>query len=140
MPVRITGYENQNIERSDLGGRSIVRDCRHLLCFRERMGRIVDDRFPGHVPFGLLFLETASHMSDRKKPGVAFWATVALVVVLAYPASYGPAEWIFARGLLPRSISPALGWIYFPMLRLRVDGPKAVREAINWYYGAGMPG
>jgi hypothetical protein len=23
-------------------------------------------------------------MTDRKKPGVAFWATVALVVVLAY--------------------------------------------------------
>jgi hypothetical protein len=35
-------------------------------------------------------------MTDRKKPGVAFWATVALVVVLvAYPLSFGPACWIW---------------------------------------------
>jgi len=30
-------------------------------------------------------------MIDRKKPGVAFWAAVALVVVLLYAASFGPA-------------------------------------------------
>ena len=31
-------------------------------------------------------------MTDRKKPGVAFWATVVVVVVLvAYPLSFGPA-------------------------------------------------
>jgi hypothetical protein len=30
--------------------------------------------------------------SDRKKPGVAFWATVVLVAVLVgYPLSFGPA-------------------------------------------------
>jgi hypothetical protein len=32
-------------------------------------------------------------MKDRKKPGVAFWATVVVVVVLAYVASFGPANW-----------------------------------------------
>jgi hypothetical protein len=37
-------------------------------------------------------------MTDRKKPGVAFWATVALAVVLAgYPLSFGPACWISSR-------------------------------------------
>ena len=36
--------------------------------------------------------------SDRKKPGVAFWATVALVVVLVgYPLSFGPACWWLAK-------------------------------------------
>src|SRR5579872_2737976 len=30
---------------------------------------------------------------SRKKPGVAFWATVVLVVALAYPVSFGPACW-----------------------------------------------
>ena len=31
-------------------------------------------------------------MADRKKPGVAFWATVVVVVALiAYPLSMGPA-------------------------------------------------
>jgi hypothetical protein len=29
-------------------------------------------------------------MTDRKKPGVAFWATVGLVVRLAYPLALGP--------------------------------------------------
>jgi hypothetical protein len=34
---------------------------------------------------------------DRKQPGVAFWATVALVVVLVgYPLSFGPACWWFS--------------------------------------------
>ena len=34
-------------------------------------------------------------MTDHKKPGVAFWATVALVAVLVgYPLSFGPACWI----------------------------------------------
>jgi hypothetical protein len=36
-----------------------------------------------------------SLMTSRKKPGLAFWATVALVVVLvAYPLSFGPACWV----------------------------------------------
>ena len=30
-------------------------------------------------------------MTDRKKPDVGFWATVALVAVLLYVASFGPA-------------------------------------------------
>jgi hypothetical protein len=35
-------------------------------------------------------------VTDRKKPGVAFWATVAVVVVLiGYPLSFGP--WIMAQ-------------------------------------------
>jgi hypothetical protein len=41
-------------------------------------------------------------MTDRKKPGVAFWATVGLVVVLVgYPLSFGPAYWLVDRRLLP---------------------------------------
>jgi hypothetical protein len=37
-------------------------------------------------------------MTSRKKPGLAFWATVVVVVVLvAYPLSFGPACWITSR-------------------------------------------
>jgi hypothetical protein len=36
-------------------------------------------------------------MTDRKKPGVAFSATVGLVVLLAYPVSFGPACWITSQ-------------------------------------------
>jgi hypothetical protein len=35
--------------------------------------------------------------SDRKKPDVAFWVTVVVVVVLALPISFGPACWITSR-------------------------------------------
>jgi hypothetical protein len=33
-------------------------------------------------------------MTSRKKPGVAFWATVVAVVVLAYYLSLGPVFWL----------------------------------------------
>jgi hypothetical protein len=53
---------------------------------------------------------------DRKKPGIAFWATVALVVVLAgYPLSYGPAIWLANRGELPDWAFYALPYIYLPL-------------------------
>jgi hypothetical protein len=37
-------------------------------------------------------------MTSRKKPGMAFWATVVVVAALAaYPLSFGPACWISSR-------------------------------------------
>jgi hypothetical protein len=68
--------------------------------------------------------------TDRKKPGVAFWATVALVVVLVvYPLSFGPACWLDSRTLLPAWSVRFLRSFYSPML----DGPKSVRDALMWY-------
>jgi hypothetical protein len=75
--------------------------------------------------------------ADRKKAGVAFWATVMLLAALVYPLSYGPAEWCFDRGWLPRSFAPALIRFYRPMIRLRFHGPTPIREAIEWYYRVG---
>jgi hypothetical protein len=41
-------------------------------------------------------------MTDRKKPGVAFWATVMIAVVLfAYPLSIGPIWRLQSKGALP---------------------------------------
>jgi hypothetical protein len=70
-------------------------------------------------------------MTDRKKPGVAFWATVALVaVLLAYPLSFGPACWLCERGLL----SQRAAWIIFrPWTWLCVNGPEPVRTAVRRY-------
>jgi hypothetical protein len=39
-------------------------------------------------------------MTSHKKPGVAFWATVVVVVVLLYVASFGPACWLNERGFV----------------------------------------
>jgi len=41
-------------------------------------------------------------MKDRKKPGVAFWATVGLVAIpVLYVLSAGPACWLATRDLEP---------------------------------------
>ena len=74
-------------------------------------------------------------MTSRKKPGVAFWATVALVVVLVgYPLSIGPAAYMAYRGWL------AEGWrfrayqsIYAPLIWLFEHGPAPIHDTIEWY-------
>ena len=67
--------------------------------------------------------------SDRKKPGVAFWASVVLVAVLAYPLSIGPACWIASRPFE----SPGKGRIptfYWPMVTY---------VPVAWYIKACVP-
>jgi hypothetical protein len=66
-------------------------------------------------------------MTDRKKSGVAFWATVVVVVLVAYPLSLGPACWISSR----------LGWgatmvslIYEPLV---FDSPAFARPVAHAY-------
>jgi hypothetical protein len=52
-------------------------------------------------------------MTDRKKPGVAFWAAVVLVVVLVgYPLSFGPACWLADRQCIPDTVAVR---IYSPL-------------------------
>jgi hypothetical protein len=86
---------------------------------------------------------------DRKKPGVAFWATVVLVMLLvAYPLSFGPACWIanrtdlFDDDDLPAIYRP-IGWlcyhslvtekVMFAYARLGMTGAKSVN--IPWKKG-----
>ncbi len=49
-------------------------------------------------------------MTDPKKPGVAFWATVGLVVVLLYVLSFG----LYIRIGSPQWLDPILSWFYSP--------------------------
>jgi hypothetical protein len=50
---------------------------------------------------------------DRKKPGVAFWATVVVVVVL-YPISAG--SWMYANGRWPGSSAVHVTrWVMLPI-------------------------
>src|SRR5262245_39298602 len=63
-------------------------------------------------------------MDSRKKPGVAFWATVVVVVVLvvliAYPLAYGP--WIGYSDKLPKPIQLALNSAFEPIRALHRNG------------------
>ena len=75
-------------------------------------------------------------MTDRKKPGVAFWATVALVAVLLYVASFGPACWLRDQGRIPK-LATAL--FYRPLIRAMFDGPRPVRRMLRKYAEWGAP-
>ena len=86
-------------------------------------------------------------MTDRKKPGVAFWATVTIVVVAIYIASFGPACWWFASRD-PASIligdphrSPRYApRVYWPIGWLAENGPLPIGDAIFWYADTGSEG
>jgi hypothetical protein len=80
---------------------------------------------------------------DRKKPGVAFWATVVVVGLALYVLSIGPAAWI-----VEDSKPGDCGWgiyhaAYYPLLQIRdldeedlgeeVDGRGPFSRAIDLY-------
>ena len=71
----------------------------------------------------------------RKKPGVAFWATVVVVLLLAYPVSFGPATWLYDNGGIPASAEGALEDFYEPVIWARDDdaSPRWLRRSVNWY-------
>jgi hypothetical protein len=74
--------------------------------------------------------------SDRKKPGVVFWATVVVVVALvAYPLSIGPAIWLTARGYLRTS---AVQSFYMPVL-LSVEQAEPLENVVTWWGSLGVP-
>jgi hypothetical protein len=73
--------------------------------------------------------------SDRKKPGVAFWATVVLVVVLVgYPLSFGPAAWLAIR---TGNLKLVQGWFWAPLETVVVHGPDQLvtryNEFVFWW-------
>jgi hypothetical protein len=76
--------------------------------------------------------------SDRRKPSAGFWITVTLVVVLvAYPLSYGPVVWCESQ---PRIMDSVPGWIldsvitvYSPLYFAAQDGPAIIRTPLRWY-------
>jgi hypothetical protein len=92
-------------------------------------------------------------MNEGSKPGIAFWATVVIVVVLvAYPLSFGPACWWFSKpefkpdfskgsvytSTLLRDMMPPR--MYWPIGRTFAYGPRPVRPLIRWYALIGAPG
>src|SRR5262249_9750022 len=78
----------------------------------------------------------ACRMTDRKKPGAAFWATLVVVVVLlAYPLSLGPAIWLAARGCFRDSTVQSF---YMPVLWSAVQA-ESLDAAITWWGSLGVP-
>lgn len=64
-----------------------------------------------------------SRMTDRKKPGVAFWTTVALVVLMLYVLSVGPACWMLTWAGDPDwAVSPYCA-VYAPIFWVHSELP-----------------
>jgi hypothetical protein len=77
-------------------------------------------------------------MSSRKQPGVAFWATVVVVVgLMAYPLSFGPACWWFCSNspVAEDSHVPEASVLYLPFGWIYAWSPKQgwLENAIGWY-------
>jgi hypothetical protein len=87
-------------------------------------------------------------MTNRKEPGLAFWATVALVVVLlAYPFSFGPACWITAipysdfakmdhQGFSAGRYHPAMV-VYWPLAALASQNGR-IGTIVRWWMRRGV--
>jgi hypothetical protein len=69
--------------------------------------------------------------SDRKKPGVAFWATVVVVALLvSYPLSFGPACWINCRTEIG---TRHMAVVYRPVCWAWARWPGLLQTPIRWY-------
>jgi hypothetical protein len=71
-------------------------------------------------------------MTDCKKPGLAFWATVVLVAV-AYPLSYGPVGWICERPNCPEWFQEGAVYVYYPLGWLSLFAPQPVLDIWDRY-------
>jgi hypothetical protein len=75
-------------------------------------------------------------MTDRKQPGVAFWATVVVLVALVgYPVSFGPAVWLTARGYFRDSTVQSF---YLPILWSAAQA-ESLESAVTWWGTLGVP-
>lgn len=74
-------------------------------------------------------------MTEHKRPGVAFWAFLMVIVALAgYPLSFGPACWWFKDSKLDCGVVVNIApHVYWPIGWLAQNGPKPLSDAINWY-------
>ena len=66
----------------------------------------------------------------RKKPGVAFWATVVVAALALYVASFGPACWTASRN---RGEHKALLAAYRPLIWCELNGPAPLSHSIWWW-------
>ena len=72
-------------------------------------------------------------MTSRKKPGVAFWATVVLSLPVLYVLSIGPAVLIVTRDWCPGWAFHAYLRIYSPVLSVYKHGPQPIHDVLDWY-------
>jgi hypothetical protein len=75
-------------------------------------------------------------VTSAKKPGVAFWATVLVVVgLVAYPLSWGPSCWLYWKlgGQTPPDWMGTVMDVYYPVWWASENGPDWFRLTVRLY-------
>jgi hypothetical protein len=73
-------------------------------------------------------------VTNRKKPGVAFWASVVVVVgLVVYPLAYGPIGWLCERPNCPQWFARLIDCLYMPLLSLIAHAPTQIQTAWESY-------
>ena len=70
----------------------------------------------------------------NRKPTAGFWMTVAVVALLSYPLSFGPACWFGERNGIGTS---TIATVYQPILWLASSNTGLVARAVLWYAALG---
>ena len=73
-------------------------------------------------------------ISDRKKPGVAFWATVVVVVAVVYVLSWGPATMLARKSGGGTWLSAAVDCFYAPLYWALYRSPQPIVHVYNVYF------
>ena len=66
----------------------------------------------------------------RDRPGLTFWATILLALVLLVPLTFGPLCWAANR---VRSLRPFVVTAYAPLIRVELSGPAPAAAALSWW-------
>lgn len=72
---------------------------------------------------------------NRKNPSLLVWgiAFLLVLVLVIYPLSVGPCEWLGAHDLIPEYVAPVLQFLYWPLAWIYENSPEPVRKAMEWY-------
>ncbi len=71
--------------------------------------------------------------SDHKKPGVAFWLTVAVAGLVLYVATIGPACWLHAKFGGPQWSESTIEFVWAPLGWAVSHLPSGVGTAFQRY-------
>jgi len=74
-------------------------------------------------------------MTDRKKPGVAFWTVLLGVMLLGYPLSIGPAVWLTGHRYFRDS---TVSSFYWPVLWSAAQAIP-LENALDWWGSLWVP-
>jgi hypothetical protein len=72
-------------------------------------------------------------MNRRERWAIRLALVLAAVLVIGYPLSIGPLEYLVANHFIDFEAVEFLRPAYYPLLWLYENGPQPIRDLIRWY-------